>query len=152
MKRKICCPSKKLAASQCHCMMNWASSLYTRWCSPTPTSCATSLISFRKEECQIAPTSSTCLTLSIPFMCRRWLRTRIISETLRSVRREQSKRLIFLTAGGRNSPLSPSSHVSSCEKRLSLSVMLSDLLFFTLCIDHKGRTIHLLKSKSKPVP
>ena len=110
-----------------------------RKCRTYLSSCGTSQTTFRPKDCRLGNTSSTSWTLRTATMFHSWSGMLTSNGTQFKLRRMLRRSLKSPKAGFRSSKNNHSFRVSVCE-------------YLTVCEGHKGRTIHLLKQKSKPVP
>ena len=124
-------------------MTSFLLKLSGQWCRKKKNSWSTFPLSFQKAECPTVLTFGTFFTRSIRTMCSNWSGMLRSNDTLLKPQENNKILLKSAIAGGKNSmksllfPVSPHSTLIP--------------LWFSLHIEHKGKTLHLLKKTSKPI-
>ena len=138
--RRSCLSSIKWGTSTYHCMTSCQSRNSIPCFSATSKWWCTCLTREKTVEGLIALTSSTCWILSNPSTWEILSSMPTTKEWLLRTKPCRWKQFKSLRSGGTSLP---ASHLSAVSTILTLS---------DLCLEHKGKTLHLLKEKTKDVP
>ena len=129
----------------CPSTTSWLWSTCGPWCNQTSSSWSIFPRNFRRIASLIENISSISCTRFIQATCSNWSDTLTTNVTLQKSKPELLKQSKWVKTGGSNWTKCLSFPVSTFNLYWSLSC-------FLLWPEHKGKTIHLLKSSSKPVP